>query len=197
MCLGGRASDPESSDAPGLVVLRDDWSVESLTRGVERWPAELPDGDWKARGKLPPAALAVAGRALRTAEHADAPGEVALSRVLSREGRWIVLHGGASCRRRAPRGGHRGAGPSCPNLSPAHGCLPVDRARAGRHPSGTARRLHIADRRSSVRFTSHRAAASEERVREVRRSQPTGACLLSEAVLVVMEVAEDEQPSSR
>jgi DNA-binding CsgD family transcriptional regulator len=39
--------------------------------------------------------LAVAGRALRTAEHADAPGEVALARVLSRTGRWMVLHGAA------------------------------------------------------------------------------------------------------
>jgi DNA-binding NarL/FixJ family response regulator len=37
--------------------------------------------------------LAVAGRALRTAESNDAPGEVALARVLSSEGRWIMLHG--------------------------------------------------------------------------------------------------------
>jgi DNA-binding CsgD family transcriptional regulator len=35
----------------------------------------------------------VAGRALRTAEHANTPGEVALARVLGRNGRWIVLHG--------------------------------------------------------------------------------------------------------
>ena len=37
--------------------------------------------------------LAVAGRALRTAEGHDVAGEVAVSRVLSREGRWIVRHG--------------------------------------------------------------------------------------------------------
>ena len=37
--------------------------------------------------------LAVAGRALRTAEHPDSPGEVAFARVLSRSGRWITLHG--------------------------------------------------------------------------------------------------------
>ena len=37
--------------------------------------------------------LAVAGRALRTAEGTDAPGEIALARVLSQAGRWIVLHG--------------------------------------------------------------------------------------------------------
>jgi DNA-binding CsgD family transcriptional regulator len=75
------------------VVLKDDWSVDSLTPGAERWLDELPDGAWRAQGKLPPAVLAVAGRALRTAEHPDAPGEVALARVLSRGGRWMVLHG--------------------------------------------------------------------------------------------------------
>jgi DNA-binding CsgD family transcriptional regulator len=91
--LVGEASEPERPDAPGLIVLGDDWSIESLTPGVEPWLSELPDGDWEAHGKLPPAVLAVAGRALRTAEHNDAPGEVALARVLSNEGRWIVLHG--------------------------------------------------------------------------------------------------------
>jgi DNA-binding CsgD family transcriptional regulator len=93
--LVGEASDPEGQDAPGLVVLDEDWSVESLTPGVERWLAELPDGDWEAGGKLPPSILAVAGRALRTVDKQDAPGEVAVARVLSRDGRWIVLHGAA------------------------------------------------------------------------------------------------------
>jgi DNA-binding CsgD family transcriptional regulator len=73
-------------------VLSEHWEVESVTPGVECWLEELPDGDWEARGKLPPSVLAVAGRALRTAEH-DSPGEVSLARVLSRAGRWIVLHG--------------------------------------------------------------------------------------------------------
>jgi DNA-binding CsgD family transcriptional regulator len=91
--LVGEATDPDRPDPPGLVVLNEQWNVESLTPGVERWLAELPDGDWEAHGKLPPSVLAVAGRALRSAETADAPGEVALARVLSREGRWIVLHG--------------------------------------------------------------------------------------------------------
>jgi DNA-binding CsgD family transcriptional regulator len=89
----GEAADPEGPESPGLVVLTDDWRVESLTPGVARWLAELPDGDWEAKGKLPPVVLAVAGRALRTAESSDAPGEIALARVLSRTGRWMVLHG--------------------------------------------------------------------------------------------------------
>lgn len=93
--LIGEATDPEGPEAPGLIVLREDWRIESLTPGVERWLAELPDGDWEARNRLPPSVLAVAGRALRTAEHADAPGEVAFARVLTSAGRWVVLHGAA------------------------------------------------------------------------------------------------------
>jgi DNA-binding CsgD family transcriptional regulator len=90
--LVGEATDPEGPDAPGLVVLSQDGEVESATPGVERWLQELPDGDRDA-GRLPSAVLAVAGRALRTAEHPNQPGEVAVSRVLSRSGTWVVLHG--------------------------------------------------------------------------------------------------------
>lgn len=92
--LIGEATDPEGTEAPGLVVIRDKGEVESLTPGVERWLAELPDGDWKSAGRLPAAVLAVAGRARRTAAAQGAwPGEIAFARVLSRSGRWIVLHG--------------------------------------------------------------------------------------------------------
>jgi DNA-binding CsgD family transcriptional regulator len=90
--LVGQATDPEGPGSPGLVVLTSDWDVESATPGVERWISELPDGDWDA-GTLPPSVLAVAGRARRTAEGRAGPGEVAVSRVLSRSGTWVVLHG--------------------------------------------------------------------------------------------------------
>ena len=92
--LVGEVCDPERPEIPGLIVLREDWSVESLTPGVERWLSELPDSDWEKRGKLPPSVLAVAGRALR-AEHVDALGEAAFARVISRKGHWMVLHGAA------------------------------------------------------------------------------------------------------
>ncbi len=91
--LLGEASDPEGPEAPGLVILRDDWSVESMTAGVAHWLDELPGGEWTARERLPPAVLAVAGRAMRTAEHPQLAGEVAVARVLTRAGRWVVLHG--------------------------------------------------------------------------------------------------------
>ena len=93
--LVGETADPDGPDAPGLIVLRDDWSVDSLTPYVERWLNELPDGDWNVHGKLPPSVLAVAGRALRTAQNVDEPGEIAFARVLSNTGRWMVLHGAA------------------------------------------------------------------------------------------------------
>ena len=90
--LVGEATDPEGPESPGLIVLTDRWDVESATPGVDRWLSELPDGDWDA-GRLPAAVYAIAGRALRTAD--DAPAEVAVARVLSRSGTWVVLHGAA------------------------------------------------------------------------------------------------------
>lgn len=89
--LVGEATDPESPDAPGLIVLNTDWQPESFSPGVERWLHDLPDGDWD-RGRLPPAVLAVAGQAFRTARGVAGPAEVAVSRVLSKSGIWVVLH---------------------------------------------------------------------------------------------------------
>ncbi|MFC9357000.1 LuxR C-terminal-related transcriptional regulator [Rhodococcus sp. NPDC057014] len=90
--LCGQAAEPEYSDSPGLIVLDDQWDVESATPGVDRWMADLPGGNWD-RGELPPAVITLAARALRSAEDRDHLGEVALSRVLSRSGSWVVLHG--------------------------------------------------------------------------------------------------------
>jgi DNA-binding CsgD family transcriptional regulator len=90
--LVGEATDPEGPDAPGLLIITDRWEVESATPGVERWMSELPDGDWD-RGCLPSAVLAVAGRALRSGDGRHRAGDVAVARVLSRTGLWIVLHG--------------------------------------------------------------------------------------------------------
>lgn len=92
--LVGEATDPEGPDAPGLVILTDRWEIESATPGVERWLAELPDGDPDA-GRLPSAVLAVAARALAAPPGgaADRPSDIALARVLSRGGTWVVLHG--------------------------------------------------------------------------------------------------------
>jgi DNA-binding CsgD family transcriptional regulator len=92
--LVGEATDPEEPDAPGLLILTDRWEIDSMTPGVERWLSEFPDGNWDA-GRLPSAALSLAGRALRAAENRTQPGEVAVARVLSRSGTWVILHGAA------------------------------------------------------------------------------------------------------
>lgn len=101
--LVGEAKDPEGPESPGLLVLTDDWSVESATPGIERWIADLPDGDWD-RGRLPSSVMSVAARAMRTAVRLDVAGGVAVARVLSQSGTWVVLHGAslvADGRRRA------------------------------------------------------------------------------------------------
>src|SRR5215472_14030650 len=57
--LVGEATDPDRADGPGLVIVTGDWHVESATAGVDRWLADLPDGNWEA-GKLPTSIVAVA-----------------------------------------------------------------------------------------------------------------------------------------
>jgi DNA-binding CsgD family transcriptional regulator len=89
--LVGEAAEPEEPEAPGLVVLTHTFEPDSLTPGVVHWLQELPGGE-RAPDSMPHAVLSVAGQALRTAT-LELPGEVAFVRVLSRAGRWIVLHG--------------------------------------------------------------------------------------------------------
>lgn len=89
--LLGEATDPETSQAPGLVVVSRDWVIESSTPGVEEWLHDLPGGDG---GQLPTAVLSVAALALRCVELGE-PAEVAMARVLTRSGTWVVLHGAA------------------------------------------------------------------------------------------------------
>lgn len=101
--LVGEATGPEGPDGPGLLVLGESWRVESVSPGLDRWLRELPDGAWEA-GRLPPSVLAVAGRALALAGSPSAgspsagssagdTGRVAVARVLTRSGVWVVLHG--------------------------------------------------------------------------------------------------------
>ena len=100
--LVGESRDPEGPDAPCLLILNERWQVDSITPGAERWLSELPDGDWAA-GRLPSAVVAVAARALRSAAKPGDPTGVAVSRVLSRAGTWLVLHGACLGAGRAPR----------------------------------------------------------------------------------------------
>jgi DNA-binding CsgD family transcriptional regulator len=90
--LLGQAREPEFDDSPGLLILDDRWELESATPGVERWLSELPDGDWDA-GRMPSSVVTLAGRALNMSENPNRSTDIAVSRVLSRTGMWVVLHG--------------------------------------------------------------------------------------------------------
>jgi DNA-binding CsgD family transcriptional regulator len=92
--LVGEATDPRppQPDGPGLVILSDQWELQSATPGVERWLDEFPDGDRDA-GTLPSALTAVAARTRRNAENPERPSGITVARVQSKSGGWIVLHG--------------------------------------------------------------------------------------------------------
>lgn len=88
--LVGEAIDPEGPEAPGMIVLDADLDLGSTSPGVDRWLDLLSENEG-GRGRLPSAIVAVAGRAL--GRRPDEPAEVAVSRVLTRSGRWLILHG--------------------------------------------------------------------------------------------------------
>ena len=92
--LLGEAREPEGPDAPAVLMISAAGEVESSTPGASAWVSDLPGGDWDA-GRLGPAIRNVAARALRTVQGPDAPGEVAVARVLARSGTWVVVHGAA------------------------------------------------------------------------------------------------------
>ena len=92
--LVGEATDPEGPYAPALIVLDEDWQVQSMTPGAEALLAELPGGAVSAaRDALPACVLSVAGRALRSLETAGTTGEVAVARLRANNGQWMILHG--------------------------------------------------------------------------------------------------------
>jgi DNA-binding CsgD family transcriptional regulator len=84
------AAEP-GPEGPGLVVLADDFSVVSTTAMAEQWLAEM--GDWPRRNEPPQAIRAVAAR-LEASERAGEsdPALLPRARVLTRAGRWLVLH---------------------------------------------------------------------------------------------------------
>ena len=88
--LLGEALDPEGPDSPGMVVLDADGRLESATAGVEEWLEQMPDGD---ATRLPSAVVAVGARARERTDRPGPPREVAVARVRTRDGRWLVLHG--------------------------------------------------------------------------------------------------------
>jgi DNA-binding CsgD family transcriptional regulator len=87
-------------DAPGVVVLAPDNSIETATAGAERWLADLAAGDTPG-ADLPFAVLAVAARARRIAsDHRNDPDTrdprsttFARARVHTAQGNWVTVRG--------------------------------------------------------------------------------------------------------
>jgi DNA-binding CsgD family transcriptional regulator len=100
--LIGQATEPEFSDSPGLLILDDNWDIESATPDAQRWLAELPDGD-PAAGRLPSSVITLAARALRLAQRPQHSGDIAVARVRTFSGAWVVLHGACLSTTGAPR----------------------------------------------------------------------------------------------
>ena len=88
--LVGEATDPESPEAPGMIVLDADLDLSRPPRasiaGCSCWARTTA-----VRGGCHrPSSLS---RRRSLARRPDEPPEVAVSRVLTRSGRWVILHG--------------------------------------------------------------------------------------------------------
>ncbi len=100
-CCSARRAIPTGSTRRACSCSPLELEIESATPGTERWVDDLPGGSYG--GRLPAAVVSVAEAALRTADGARRPGEVALARVLSDSGTWVVLHGATLVGTGAPR----------------------------------------------------------------------------------------------
>lgn len=92
--LLGEATDPDWPLSPSLVILGEDWTIQSMTPGAEQVLADVPGSQpWTSGANLPPCVLAVAGQAMSSAGTPDAAAEAAVARVRARSGQWLTLHG--------------------------------------------------------------------------------------------------------
>ncbi len=98
--LVGEATDRDSPDAPGIVVLDRCGELESLTPSAERWIASLPGPD--IGSGLPASVASVASAALdRVSRQRREDESKALVRTVA--GQWVSLHGTVICVEGRPR----------------------------------------------------------------------------------------------
>jgi DNA-binding CsgD family transcriptional regulator len=84
------ADELGAGEAPGMIVLRPDGSVESISAQAEQWLAELPIEHTAGPFEVPSAVHAVAMRARRAA--IGESGGVPRTRLRTPSGRWLVIH---------------------------------------------------------------------------------------------------------
>ena len=75
-----------------MIVLGLGWHPESMSPGVQEWLRDLPTETGRPRG-CRPLCLPWRGAQRVSATSAGDPAEVVVARVLTRSGRWVVLHG--------------------------------------------------------------------------------------------------------
>lgn len=83
-----------TADGPGLIIVDERMAVEAMTEAAEHWLQEILGRAWRPEAPLPDVVYAVAAhtRALSQGRLA-ARGGVAQTRVATRAGRWIIVHG--------------------------------------------------------------------------------------------------------
>jgi DNA-binding CsgD family transcriptional regulator len=84
------SNDP-TPEAPGLILLEEDGVVD-MTTPAESWLGDLAASPAQDARELPDIIYAVASTARRLGR-GEAGGELALARVRTASGRWLVLHG--------------------------------------------------------------------------------------------------------
>jgi DNA-binding CsgD family transcriptional regulator len=85
----------DAVDGPGLILLDESDSVQSMTGAARRWMQDLVLGP-PYGGELPNVIHAVVGRARAIAARAadgEPAAELARARIKTADGRWIVVHG--------------------------------------------------------------------------------------------------------
>src|SRR5262249_42051263 len=89
LALLREADVEETESAPGMIVLRDDLTIESLTSQARHWLERVP-ADRGTGLELPAAIVAVARRA-QTASRAPAAEPPAAARIRLPSGRWLLV----------------------------------------------------------------------------------------------------------
>ncbi len=91
--LLGAATAEESADAPGLLLLAEDYSVAAITPIAQRLLANVAEADRSPVHGLPYAVHAVAARARAAERHGEeAPDLAPRARLRTVSGQWLVLH---------------------------------------------------------------------------------------------------------
>ena len=91
MALLLRAADEApAAEAPGMILLAPDGSIESISDGARQWLGELPREAVADDSELPSVVHAVAMRARQAASGEAA--RVPRARVQTPAGRWLVIH---------------------------------------------------------------------------------------------------------